>query len=146
MACYPFSAVGIRSETGERISSHSLNQMGARWSGLERIAEVLGLAGHLAIDKLHDADGIGRPVVVGQDEFRDPERSGAGDSAHREALGLRLGDARGLYVAPTPDALARLRVFEHRVVSVHVVLDFEVICVRGGPVAIECLSNLILIT
>ena len=43
------------------------------------------------------------------------------------------------------DALARLRVFKHGVLSVYVMLNIEVTCVRGDPVAIECLSNPILI-
>src|SRR3984957_3248752 len=125
-------------------SPHALNPLRARGSWLERVAKVLGLPGHLAVQKFHDAHRKGRPSVVSEDEFRDPQVARAGYSVHREALGLRLGGARGLYVTPSPDALARLRVFEHCVVSVHVVLSVEVVCVRGGPVAVECLSNLIL--
>jgi hypothetical protein len=48
-------------------------------------------------------------------------------------------------VVPAPDALARSRVLEHCVLSVYVVLNIEGICVRGSAVAIECLSNLLLI-
>src|SRR5208337_5333562 len=127
------------------ISLHPLNQMCARRSRLERVAEVLGLAGHLAIQELHDAHRIGRSAVMREDEFRDPEVARADDAAHREALRVRLRDARGLDVVPAPDALARLRVLEHCVLPVYVVLDIEVVCVRGGPVAIERLSNLILV-
>jgi hypothetical protein len=119
--------------------------MRARRSGLERIGEVLGLAGHLAIEELHEAHRIGRLAVIREDEFRDPEIARTDDAAHREALRVRLRGARGLDVAPAPDALARLRVFEYCIISVYVVLNVEVICVRGGPVAIECLSNLILV-
>src|SRR5580658_4821797 len=119
--------------------------MRARRSRLERVAKVLSLAHHLAIQELHDTHRVGRPPVIRQDEFRDPEVARADDSAHREALGLRLGSARGLYVVPTPDALARLRVFEYCVISVYVVLNVEIIYVRGCPVAVECLSNLILV-
>src|SRR5689334_10451755 len=127
------------------ISSNPLDQMGARRSRLERVAKVLGLASDLAIHELHDAHRIGRLAVIGEDEFRDPEVALAKDSAHREALAVRLCGARGLDVVPAPDALARLRVLEQCVLSVYVVLNVEVICVRGGPVTIECLSNLILI-
>src|SRR5271165_2475959 len=127
------------------ISPHPLNPLRARRSWLERVAKVLGLAGHLAIQKLHDAHRVGRPAVIGEDEFRDPEVARADDSAHREALGLRLRDTRGLYVVPAPDALARLRVFEQCVISVYVVLNVKVVCIRRGPVAVECLSNFILI-
>src|ERR1700693_3186022 len=124
------------------ISSHSLNPLRARRSGLERVAKVLGLAGHLAIQELHDAHRIGRLAVIGEDEFRDPEVARAEDSTHGEALAVRLRGARGLDVVPALDALARLRVLEQCILPVYVVLDIEVICVRGGPVAIECLSNL----
>src|SRR3984885_12302891 len=131
--------------TGAPMSFHSLNQMRARRSGLERVAKVLGLAGYLAIQELHDAYRVGRPAVIGEDEFRDPEIARADDPAHREALEVRLHGARCLDVVPAPDALARLRVLEHCVLSVNVVLNIEVICVRGCPVAIECLSNLVVI-
>src|SRR5271166_6464782 len=126
------------------ISSHPLDQMRARGSGFERVGKVLGLAGHLAIQELHDAHRVGRPAVICEDEFRDPEVARADDAANREALRVRLRDARRLDVVPAPDALARLRVLEHCVLPVYVVLDIEVICVRSGPVAIERLSNLIL--
>src|SRR5215469_12495689 len=123
------------------ISAHPLNQMRPRGAWLEWVAEVLGLVDHHAISELHDADGIGRLAVVGEDEFGDPEVAGADDAAHVEPLAVRLHGARGLDVATAPDPLTRLRVFEHRVVSVNVVLNLEVVCVRGGPVTIECLSN-----
>src|SRR5271166_187837 len=126
------------------VSSHSLDPLRARGSGFERVGKVLGLAGDLAIHELHDAHRVKRPPIIGEDEFRDPEVARADDAAHREALRVRLRDARGLDVAPAPDALARLGVLEHCVLPVYVVLDVEVICVRGRPVAIERLSNLIL--
>ena len=47
--------------------------------GLERVRKVLGLAGHLAIQELHDAHRIGWPAVIRQDEFRDPEVTRADD-------------------------------------------------------------------
>ena len=62
---------------------------------------------------------IGRPAVVGEHEFRDPEVARADDAPHREPLRVRLRDSRGLDVAPAPDALARLRILEHRVVSIN---------------------------
>src|SRR5271166_3101064 len=74
------TGISVRSSTRGRAivvstSSHSLDQMGARRSGLERLAEVLGLAGHPAIQ-----------------ELRDPEGARADDAAHREALRVRLRD------------------------------------------------------
>src|SRR5271170_3803262 len=86
------------------ISSHSLNPSRPRRSRLERVGKVLGLAGDLAIQELHDAYRIGRPAVIREDEFRNPEVARADDAAHREALGARLRDARD--VVPAPDALA----------------------------------------
>jgi hypothetical protein len=41
------------------------------------------------------------------------------------------------------DALARLRVLEHRVLSVNLVLRFEVVGVGGGPVAIQGRSDVV---
>jgi hypothetical protein len=66
----------------------------------------LGLAGGLAIEELHDAYRIGRPAVIREDEFRDPEVARADAAAHRETLRVRLRDARDLDVVPAPDALA----------------------------------------
>src|ERR1700734_4265520 len=88
------------------ISSRSLNPGRARESGLERVGEVLGLAGDLAIEELHDAYRIGRPAVIREDEFRDPGAARAHDRARRETLRVRLRDGRDLDVAPAPDALA----------------------------------------
>src|SRR5271166_3909067 len=144
------TGISARSSTRGRAAfaatlSHSLDPTRARGSGFERVGKVLGLAGNLAIHELHDAHRKGRPAVISKDEFRNPEVARADDSAHREALCIRLRDARGLDVAPAPDALARLRVLEHCVLPVYVVLDIEVIGVRGGPVAIERLSNLIVV-
>src|ERR1700722_15812074 len=62
--------------------SHPLDEMGARRSGLERVTEVLGFAGHLAIHELHDAHRVGGLAIVGEDELRDPEIAPAGNAAH----------------------------------------------------------------
>src|SRR5271155_6127200 len=72
------TGISARSSTRGRatvgpISFHSLNPTRARGSGFERVGKVLGLAGHFAILELHDAQRIGRPAVIGEDEFRDPE-------------------------------------------------------------------------
>ena len=48
-----------------QVSGHPLDPLRARRPRLERIAEILGLAGHLAIEELHDAHGVGRPLVIG---------------------------------------------------------------------------------
>src|SRR5271163_2525869 len=79
---------------GAPISRHSLDPLRARRPGLEGIGKVLSLARDLAIHELHDAHCVGRSAVIGQDELRDPEVAGPDDSAHREALGVRLRGAR----------------------------------------------------
>jgi len=80
-------------QTEPSISLHPLNPLRARRSGLERVTEVLGLAGHLAIQELHDAHRVGRLAIVREDEFRDLEVARADDAANLEALGVRLRDA-----------------------------------------------------
>ena len=46
-------------------SEHPLDPLHARRPRLERIAEILGLAGDLPIEELHDAHGVRRPPVIG---------------------------------------------------------------------------------
>src|SRR3954468_16213251 len=121
---------------------HSLHPFRPRRSGFERVAEILRLAGHLAVHEFHDAHRVGRPAIIGEDEFRHPDIARANDPAHPEPLCIRLRHAGGLNVVTAPDALARLRIFEQCVLSVYIVLDLELVCVRRGPVAIERLSNL----
>src|ERR1700730_11104448 len=109
---------------------------------LKRIAEVLGLAGHLPIFELHDAHRVRRLPVVSKDEFSDPEVGSAEDAPHGEALHARLCEARRLNIAPAADALGRLRILKHSVLSVDLVFQLEVIRVGYSPVGIQCRSNL----
>src|SRR4029077_3960488 len=60
---------------------------------------------------------------------------------HREALPVWLGVARRLNMAPAADALARLRILEHGVLPVDLVLHLEVVRVGGSPVKIQGRSN-----
>src|SRR6202030_4008025 len=92
-----------------RACRSTLDPLRARRPGLERIAEILDLAGHLPIKELHDAHGVRRPPVIGQNKFRDPEITRADDPPHRETFPVRLRGARELYLPPPADALARLR-------------------------------------
>src|SRR3954452_4323896 len=121
---------------------HPLDPWRARRPRLERIAEILGLAGHLAIAELHDTHGVRRPPVVRQDIFGDPEVASTGHPPLREAFAVRLRGARRLDLPSPPDALARLRIVEHRVLPVDLVLRLEVIRVGGGPVTIQSCSSL----
>ena len=50
---------------GDQVSGHPLDPLRARRPRLERIAEILGLAGHLPVEELHDAHGVRRPLVIG---------------------------------------------------------------------------------
>jgi hypothetical protein len=61
---------------------------------------------------------------------------------HCEVFPVRLRVARRLNPPPPADALARLRIFEHRVLSVNLVLSLEVVRIGGGPVAIQSRSDL----
>src|ERR1700722_7909520 len=115
--------------------------MRARRTWLERIAEILGLARHLALAKLHDAHRIGRPPVIAENELRNPKVARADNPPHSEALFVRLHRSRRLNIPPPTDALARLRIFEHRVLLVNLMLRLEVVCVGRGPVAIQSRSN-----
>jgi hypothetical protein len=48
-----------------------------------------------------------------------------------------------LNVAPAADALARLRVFDHRILAINLVLRLKVVRVGGGPVAIQSCSDIV---
>jgi hypothetical protein len=50
---------------GGHVSGHPLDPLRTRRPRLERIAEILGLAGHLSIEELHDAHGVRRPPIIG---------------------------------------------------------------------------------
>jgi hypothetical protein len=46
-----------------------VDQVRPRRPGLERVAEVLRLAGHLSVAEFHDADGVRRHAVIAEHEF-----------------------------------------------------------------------------
>src|SRR4051794_36391257 len=77
-------------------SEHPFDPLRARRPRLERVGEILDLASHLAIEELHDAHGVRRPLVISQDIFSDPEVARADYPPHREAFPVRLRAARGL--------------------------------------------------
>ena len=104
----------------------------------------MGLAGHLPIEELHDAHGVRRPPVIGQDIFGDPEVARADYPPHCEAFPVRLRGARRLDLPPPADTLARLRIFEHRFLSVNLMFQLEVVSRRrqpsGDPAPLESLG------
>src|SRR6516164_2997339 len=73
---------------------------------LERIPKILCFPCNLVAAELHDAYGVGRLTVIGQDVFADPKITAANDSSHSKTLFTRLLSACDLYVASTADSLA----------------------------------------
>jgi hypothetical protein len=63
-------------------------------------------------------------------------------ASHNEALSVRLRGARRLNVTSATDALARLRIFEHGVLPINIVLCLKVIRVGGSPMKVQGRSNL----
>src|SRR5580700_3989844 len=119
-----------------------LNPLNSRRARFERITEVLGFADHLPVPELHNAHRVRRLPVVCEDEFSNPEVGSTEYPPHREAFLVRLCETRCLNVVPTADALPRLRILEHCVLLVNLMLRREIVRVGGGPVAIQSCSNL----
>src|SRR5262249_40192257 len=66
------SLLRARAWTVER-SVIPVDEVRARRPGLERLAEILRLAGHLSVAEFHDAHGVRRDAVIGEHQFGDPE-------------------------------------------------------------------------
>src|ERR1700754_5330786 len=103
--------------------------MRARWPRLKRIAEVPRLPLDVSVPEFHDAHRVRGRAVVGEHEFCDPEITRADDSPHRKALLVRLNGSALLDIAPASDALAGLRIVEHSVIAVDVMLGVEIVSV-----------------
>src|SRR5271157_2671874 len=88
-----------------RLCVHPLDPLRAKWGSHEWIRKVLCLPRNLIAGELHDAHGVGRIAVVGQDEFGDPKIAAANDSPDRKPLFVRLTRALALYVASTAGPL-----------------------------------------
>src|ERR1700691_6520333 len=80
------------------ISAYPLDPLSARGPRLERIAEVLGLTGNLAVSELHDAHRVRRQAVVCKDEFSDPEVGSTEHAPHHKAFLVRLRKTRRLNI------------------------------------------------
>src|SRR6516162_11426961 len=85
---------------------HPFDPLCAPGARLERIRKILCFPCNLVAAELHDAYGVGRLTVIGQDVFADPKITAANDSSHSETLFTRLLSACDLYVASTADSLA----------------------------------------
>ena len=89
-----------------RLYVHAFDPLSARRESHEWIRKVLCFPRNLVAPELHDAHGIGRLAVIGQDEFGDPKITAANDSADRKPLFVRLTRALALYVPSTAGSLA----------------------------------------
>src|SRR5262245_53535108 len=124
-------------------STHRFDPLSPRRPWLEWIAKVLGLAGYLPIFELHYAHRVRRLPIVSKDEFSHPQVGNTQYPPYSEALFVWLRETRCLNVAPTADALSRLRILEDCILSINLVLLVEVICVRGSPVSIQRCANIL---
>src|ERR1700733_4974168 len=123
------------------ISAYPLDPLSARGPRREGIAEVLSLTGNLAVSKLHDTHRVRRRTVVCKNEFADPKVARTEYAPHCKALLVRLRSTRRLNIAPTANPLPGLRILEHCIVVINLVLCLEIIRVRGCPVAIQSRSD-----
>src|SRR5581483_1374611 len=96
---------------------------------------------HQTVAEFHDAHRVGRRAVVGENEFCDPKVAAADDAADRKALRVRLDAPALLDIAAAADALAGLRIVEHGVLAVDVVLGLEIAGVRSLPMAFQRLPQ-----
>src|SRR6185369_1973146 len=62
-----------------------------------------GFRAYLVTQELHDAHGVGRPAVISQDEFGDPQIAPAKDSLDSKPLFAWLTSALVLYIASTAE-------------------------------------------
>src|SRR6202166_2443326 len=85
---------------------HPLDPLSAECGSHEWIRKVLCLPRNLVAPELHDAHGVGRLAVIGQDEFGDPKVAAANDSPDSKPLFARLTSALVLYVSSTAGSLA----------------------------------------
>ncbi len=108
----------------------------SRGTWFKRITEILGFVSNPSIFEFHDADRVRRFAVVKQDELCDPKITGPNYPLHDEPLFVRLRNAGCLYVLPSPDALARLRIVEHRIFIINLMFFFKSVCIGGCPVPI----------
>jgi hypothetical protein len=125
-----------------RPSGHPLHPFSARSPRLERVAKILCFARHLPIGELHDAHSVRRTPVIAKNILSHPQITGANNPPHLKSFPVRLRLPRQLNFPPPPNALARLRIFEHRIVAVNQMLRLKVIRIRRSPVQIQSRSNL----
>src|SRR5271170_3539416 len=94
-------AVSLANAHAARLCVHPFDPLRARCGSHEWIRKVLCFPPNLVFPELHDAHGVGRLAVIGQDEFGDPKIAAANDSSNRKSFFVRLASALALYVAST---------------------------------------------
>src|SRR4051812_46277159 len=92
---------------------------------------------HASVAEFHDAHRVGWDAVIAQHKFGDPEIGAASHAPDRKALLVGLDGSALLNVAPAATALARLRIIEHGIVAVDVMLGFEIARIRSLPMALQ---------
>src|ERR1700692_1353519 len=124
-----------------RLCVHPFDPLSARCGCHEWIRKVLCFPRNLVAFELHNADGVRRLAVIGQDEFGDPKIAAAKNSPDRKAFFVRLAGALVLDVASTAGSLAGLRVFQHRVLAINAVLRFKIVGIGRRPMLIQCRTD-----
>src|SRR5579871_2935348 len=84
---------------------HPFHPFSARCGSQERVREVLCFPRNLGANELHNAHGIKRLGVIGQNEFGDPKIAAADGSPDCKLLFIRLTGALALYIASAAGAL-----------------------------------------
>src|SRR5215467_14046447 len=98
--------VSLENSRPRRLCLHPFNPLSAPCGSREWIRKILRFPRNLTAAELHDAHGVGRLAVIGQDEFGDPKIAATNDSSDRKTLFARLTGALVLYVASTSGSLA----------------------------------------
>src|SRR5579863_4425324 len=99
-------AVSLANSRASRLCLYPFDPLSAPCGSHEWIRKVLCFPRNLVVLELHDAHGVGRLAVIGQDQFGDPKITAANDSPDSKPLLARLRSALVLYVAPTTGSLA----------------------------------------
>src|SRR5215831_9533680 len=98
--------VSLENSRARRLCVHPFDPLGAPGGSHEWIRKILCFPRNLVAAELHDAHGVGRLAVIGQDEFGDPKIAATNDSSDSKPLLARLTGALVLYVASTAGSLA----------------------------------------
>src|SRR5277367_3222484 len=128
----------------DRASRHPFYPLSAPCGSHEWIRKILCFPRNLVARELHDAHGVRRLAVICQDEFGDPKVTAANDSSDSKPLVARLTGALVLYIISTAGSLARLRVFQHRVLVIDEVLRFKIVGIGRRPMLIQCRTDLLI--